>query len=103
MEDRACCSARVGQTAPDFPRPVDFPLTTYGRYCVYYLHLLRKTGMSRSKMALKNFQADLWEDFLTLNSYVKLKKKLLLPLPYLVLKALQPISSKFCTIDGGSH
>ena len=59
--------------------------------------------MSRSKMALKNFQADLWEDFLTLNSYVKLKKKLLLPLPDLGLKALQPISSKFCTIDGGSH
>lgn len=59
--------------------------------------------MSRSKMALKNFQADLWEDFLTLNSYVKLKKKILLPLSDLGLKALQPISSKICTSDGGSH
>ena len=29
MGERACCSAKVGQTAPDFPRPVDFPPTTY--------------------------------------------------------------------------
>lgn len=25
MGERACCSASVGQTAPDFPRPVDIP------------------------------------------------------------------------------
>ena len=25
MGECACCSTRVGQTAPDFPRPVDFP------------------------------------------------------------------------------